>query len=233
MSKKRHDRAAEAESGQQPGPVPVTDGAVQTPADDVAFVEPTDGEVDPQAGAGLDGTDAEVARLHGVIADLHTQIASMQTEIAEQVDRRLRVAAELDNLRKRSRREVHDARRFAQADLLRPLLEVLDNFERALQFTTGEPDGAAADGPQASPADNDAYRQGVALIAQRFRQVLTECGVRRIETEGRVFDPAQHEAVGQAPAPAGAESGAILAEVQSGYTFDDLVLRASRVIVAQ
>lgn len=156
----------------------------------------------------------------------------LRRQLAEQQDRWLRAVAELDNLRKRSRREVADARRFAQADVLRPLLEVLDNFERALQHagSGGAEDGAAA-------ADNpavDSFRQGVVLIAQNFRQVLQDCGVRRIEAVGRPFDPSLHEAVGQAPATEEAPaSGTVLAEMQAGYTFDDLVLRASRVIVVQ
>jgi molecular chaperone GrpE len=178
----------------------------------------------PEAGSEPEPGD-EVETLRNQLADLHVQLADLQTEVAEQVDRRLRTAAELENLRKRSRREVDNARRFAQADILRPLLDVLDNFERALQYTPAEAD--------TEPAPVDSFRQGVELIAQNFRQVLLDCGVRRIEAVGRAFDPALHEAVGQAPSADGAERGAIMAEVQAGYTLDDLVLRASRVIVAQ
>jgi molecular chaperone GrpE len=214
MSKKRREKVAES------------DTETSLPQDDenrAAADAPDDGDAaDPAATPDTpDSLDAVEA--------LRDQLADLQAEVAEQVDRRLRLAAELDNLRKRSRREVADARRFAQADLLRPLLEVLDNFERALSYEPGASDGTA-DGESAAP---DAFRQGVELIAQSFRQTLLDCGVRRIETAGRAFDPALHEAVGQAPAPASVESGSIVAEVQSGYTFDDLVLRASRVIVAQ
>lgn len=173
------------------------------------------------------------------------ELDALRTQLAEQQDRFLRLAADLDNLRKRSRREVADARRFAQADLLRPLLEVLDNFDRALQHAgqdaaadagvadpvaTGD---AAGDPPRDAAARGDAFQQGVVLIAQRFWQVLQDCGVRRIEAVGQPFDPAVHEAVGQAPAGGEAAAGTVLAELQAGYTFDDLVLRASRVIVAQ
>jgi molecular chaperone GrpE len=137
-------------------------------------------------------------------------------------DRWLRLVAEMDNLRKRTRREVQDARRFGLADVIRPLLEVNDNFERALQ-------AAAADG-DAAPA---ALRTGVEMVAQNLRQALLDQGVREIEAAGRDFDPAVHEAVAQQPAPEGVESGVVLQVVQKGYVLDELVLRPARVIVAQ
>jgi len=146
-------------------------------------------------------------------------VASLQAELADSHDRLLRTVAEMDNLRKRTRREVLDSRRFAQADLLRPLLEILDNFDRALSHATDD--------------TSESFRQGVAMIAQNFRQTLLDQGVQPIETEGCAFDPAKHEAVGQQPAPEDTEPGTILTEVQPGYTLGDFVLRASRVIVAQ
>lgn len=157
-------------------------------------------------------------------AELVNDVERLEQELDEHRDRLLRTVAEMDNLRKRTRREVSDSRRFAQADLLRPLLEVLDNFDRALDHA---PDHAPDQG------DGQQFHQGVALIAQSFRQVLTDRGVRLIEAEGSVFDPALHEAVGQAPATDEAPSGTVVAVVQPGYTLDDMVLRASRVIVAQ
>jgi len=160
---------------------------------------------------------------------LAAEVAELRTELAEQHDRLLRALAELDNLRKRTRREVQDARRFAQADLLRPLLGILDDLDRALVHAPAAELAANGD----SESHHLAFRQGVELSAQGFRQARLDRGVRRIEAEGAVFDPARHEAVGQQPAPAGTASGTVLAEVQAGYTFDDLVLRASRVIVAQ
>lgn len=153
-------------------------------------------------------------------AELVSDVERLEQELAEHRDRLLRTVAEMENLRKRTRREVAESRRFAQADLLRPLLEVLDNFDRALEHAGDE-------------ADPGQFQQGVQLIAQNFRQVLQERGVQIIEAEGMAFDPARHEAVGQAPATDDVPSGSVLAVVQQGYTLDDMVLRASRVIVAQ
>ena len=137
-------------------------------------------------------------------------------------DKWLRAVAELDNLRKRTRRELADGRKFAVADLIRGLLEVLDNFERA--FTSLQ--------QHDNDADRDDFQSGVELIYQSLRAVLTERGVRRIEAQDRAFDPAQHEAIGQLE-QLGVPEGTVLEVVQQGYLLDDLVLRPSRVIVAK
>jgi molecular chaperone GrpE len=166
-------------------------------------------------------------------AVLQRENDELKVELEAQRDRVLRLAAEMDNLRKRTRREVLDSRRFAQADVLRPLLEILDNFDRALNHaaeTVGEGEGEDADIDQGA---RDAFAQGVTLIAQSFRQMLRDQGVQPIEAEGKPFDPSLHEAVGRQPAPEGVETDTVLAEVQAGYTLDDFVLRPSRVIVAQ
>jgi molecular chaperone GrpE len=138
-------------------------------------------------------------------------------------DRWLRAMAELDNYRKRSRRELEDVRRFAVADFLRSLLEVLDNFERALQVLDGQ---VAAEG------NAEGLRQGVELIHQRFQEILRDGGLSQIEAEGIEFDPALHEAIQQVEQE-GVPAGTIVGVVQPGYKLHDLVLRPSRVIVAK
>ncbi len=151
----------------------------------------------------------------------------LRRERDEYQDRWLRLAAEMDNLRKRTRREVEDARRFGLAGVIRPLLEVHDNFERALAAaddTVGGTDGDTA---------LTSLRTGVEMVAQSLRQALFDQGVREIAAAGRAFDPAVHEAVAQQPAPEGVESGVVLQVVQKGYVLDELVLRPARVIVAQ
>lgn len=147
-------------------------------------------------------------------------LESLRRERDEAQDKWLRAMAEMDNLRKRTRREVADARRFAQADALRGFLDVLDNLERALQSTA-----AAADtgGP-------DPFRDGIELIRQKFRSVLLDQGVTLIEALGLHLDPLVHEAVGQLPRE-GAEPGTIIEVAQSGYRLGELVLRPARVII--
>ncbi len=133
----------------------------------------------------------------------------------------LRVVAELDNVRKRSRREIQETRRFAQADILRALLEIQDNFERALHSATDSSDTGETDG----------IREGVELIFQKFRGVLKDRGVEPMEAVGAEFDPNFHEAVGQIERE-GVPSGQVVEVVQQGFYFQDMVLRPARVIIS-
>lgn len=163
-------------------------------------------------------------------------LAEVQRERDAIHDRWLRTVAELDNLRRRMRREVFDARRFAEAELLRRFLEVRDNLDRALQnMPVGE--GAAGATAAAAGAENaDAerlagLRTGVSLTLERFEALLQESGVAKIAALGETFDPAIHEAVGQREVE-GAESGTVVEVLQEGYALGDVVLRPSRVIIA-
>ena len=133
----------------------------------------------------------------------------------------LRVVAELDNVRKRSRRELVDGRRFAQAEVLRAFLEVQDNFERALQSM----------GDSEDTGESKGLREGVELIFQNFRRVLKDQGVEPIESLDQEFDPAVHEAVGQFERE-GVEPGKVIEVVQQGFHLGGLVLRPSRVIIS-
>ena len=133
----------------------------------------------------------------------------------------LRVVAELDNVRKRARREVSDTRKFSQADILRSLLEVQDNFERALQSSADSSDTDHGDG----------FREGVELIFQKFRGVLKEKGVKPMEALGTEFDPNFHEAVGQIERE-DTDPGLVIEVVQPGFHFGDMVLRPARVIIS-
>ncbi|MBC8423520.1 nucleotide exchange factor GrpE [bacterium] len=137
-------------------------------------------------------------------------------------DRWLRAVAEQDNVRKRARREVSDANRFAVIDLLRDLLEVLDNFERA---------AASAAGDEAAEARG--LRSGFDLIHGRFQEILTGRGLETVPAEtGQPFDPAIHEAVMRIESD-DVDSGGIVEVAQKGYRLEDLVLRPARVVVAQ
>jgi len=122
-------------------------------------------------------------------ADEPTPEERLRAERDEFESKWLRVVAELDNVRKRNRRELGDTRRFAQADVLRSFLEVLDNFDRALQST-----GEAAD-----TEAGDAFREGVDLIHQTFRGVIRDKGAEPIVALDAEFDPNVHEAISQMP----------------------------------
>jgi molecular chaperone GrpE len=166
-----------------------------------------------------DGTGpADAAPLDAAAAALD----DLARERDDYKDKWLRAHAELDNVRKRARREIAEAQTFAVADVLRDLLDVLDNFERAA--------GAAA---AAAGGDAEAIRSGVGLIHGRLREILAARGLVSIPTQkGDPFDPGIHEAVMQMEGD-GAEPGSVLEVAQTGYRLGDLVLRPSRVVVAR
>ncbi len=136
-------------------------------------------------------------------------------------DKWMRAVAETDNVRKRSRKEVNDARRFAQAETLRAFLDVYDNFERALQSMSG-PDEKSDDG---------GMREGFELIFQKFQGALKDRGAVKIDVADCEFDPNVHEAVGQLPRE-GVEAGMVIEVAQQGFKYGDMVLRPARVIVS-
>jgi len=135
-------------------------------------------------------------------------------------DKWMRAVAETDNVRKRARREVNDSRRFAQAETLRPFLDVYDNFERALQSMN-----------DADEKDAASVREGVELIFQKFQGALKDRGAVKIEVADCEFDPNVHEAVGQLPRE-GMEPGMVIEVAQQGFKYGDMVLRPARVIVS-
>jgi molecular chaperone GrpE len=141
----------------------------------------------------------------------------------------LRALADLDNYKKRVQRERIQWDRTAREEVLIPILEVIDNFERAIY-------GEHADGPDAGDANGsasgDAFRDGVELIFRHFLDVLEKGGVTPIETEGRDFDPNLHEAVGHVESD-GHKTNQIVQEMQKGYMLGDRLLRPARVVVAK
>jgi molecular chaperone GrpE len=151
------------------------------------------------------------------------ELEGLRRERDELRERWLRAAAELDNFRKRTRKEIDDVRVYAVAGLLRDLLEILDNFERAVISLR---ESAGQEG------ELDSLRNGVGLIHLRFRDILMSQGLERIEAVGTEFDPALHEAILQVEKE-GAVPGQIAEVVQPGYRLKDLVIRPCRVIVAK
>lgn len=136
-------------------------------------------------------------------------------------DKWMRAVAETDNVRKRSRKEVNDARRFSQAETLRAFLDVYDNFERALQSMPASEKEIEA----------GSLREGVELIFQKFQGALKERGAVLIDVLDCEFDPNVHEAVGQLPRE-GVEAGMVIEVAQQGFKLGDMVLRPARVIVS-
>lgn len=146
-------------------------------------------------------------------------VEQLRAEAAEANDRALRAHAELENFRKRARRDADDERKYANLPLLRDLLPVLDNLTRALE---------------AGEKTHDAGKliEGVKLVSQQLDNVFGNYQCKRIPALGQPFDPNVHQAIAQQPS-ADQPPGTVLLEAQSGYQLHDRVLRPSQVIVSR
>jgi len=150
---------------------------------------------------------------------LAPEIAQAIEERDQLRDRLLRTQAEFDNYRKRVERERLETIERAAESVLRDLLPVLDDLERALDAEPGNEAAAS-------------YRRGVELIHRQLTELLTRRGVRPIETVGKDFDPHLHQAVSSEPVP-GAREGEIVQELRRGYMLGERLLRPAMVKVAQ
>lgn len=131
----------------------------------------------------------------------------------------LRALADLDNLRRRARKEMEQSLKYGVVPLMESLLPVLDNFERALE---------AADQSENATTLKD----GIEMVYRQFLQVLSDSGLTFIEAEGKAFDPHFHHAVQQIQTDQ-IESGMVVEELQSGYSYHDRVIRPSMVKVSE
>jgi molecular chaperone GrpE len=146
-------------------------------------------------------------------------LVEVQAEAVRLKDALLRTAADFDNFRKRTRRELEEARRNGREDLLRALLPVFDNLERAVQSAQ-------------RTSDVKAMTEGLTMVLRQFVDALGREGIARVQTIGRPFDPGIHEAIQQVETNEH-EPGTVIAEVQPGYTQGERLLRAAMVVVAR
>jgi molecular chaperone GrpE len=144
--------------------------------------------------------------------------AALRNELAAAKDRALRAQAELDNYRKRMRKEMDDERRYAQLPLLSDLLPVLDNVSRAIQAAEKSPDAAG-------------LLAGFKMVAQQLEGVLARHHCQRIDALHKPFDPHLHAAILQQPSSEH-PSNTVIQVAQDGYQLHDRVLRPAQVIVS-
>jgi molecular chaperone GrpE len=150
---------------------------------------------------------------------------ALQKENAELKDRLLRLAAEMENLRKRMAREIEDTRTYAITKFARDMLTATDSLSRALLVLPAETRDTA-DGPMKSLID------GIDLTEREMQRLLAVHGVKPIEAEGQKFDPHKHQAMFEVPDPTRPE-GTVVQVVQTGYAIGDRVLRPAMVGVAK
>lgn len=145
-------------------------------------------------------------------------LAKLRAELQAAKDRELRCHAELDNYRKRAARELDDKLRYANMSLLRDLLPVLDNVDRAIQASEQN-------------ADPNALLDGFKMVQQQMEEALKQHHCLRIEALHAPFDPHVHHAVMQQPS-AEHPANTVLMVTQNGYQLHDRVVRPSQVIVS-
>jgi molecular chaperone GrpE len=151
--------------------------------------------------------------------------ASLKAEVADMKDKLLRTLAEMENLRRRTERELADQRQYAIASFARDMLTVGDNLRRAIEAVPKEQRGS---GDQAL----DSLIEGVEMTERGLEQSLAKVGVRRVETKGLKFDPSFHQAMFEVDVPE-AQPGTVADEIQAGYAIGERVLRPALVSVVK
>jgi molecular chaperone GrpE len=194
MTEKKHHTHQTQHSGDARGPV-------ETPESEAA-----------STAASPPPTESAERDMH----ELEAKLADAEAKSAENLDGWQRAVAEFQNFKKRMERDRETDHAAMKADLIRKVLPILDDLERALQ---------------SRPSD-DAWFNGVELIQRKLQSILEAEGVKRIEAEGATFDPNFHEAISQEPVN-GAESGRVVAVVQNGYMLGERVIRPAQVKVAE
>lgn len=146
-----------------------------------------------------------------------SELHALRAELQDAREKYLRLAAELDNVRKRSEREVENAHKYGIERFAQALLPVVDSFEAALS---------------ADNLDLEGLLEGQRATLRLIHQAFSDAGIEQIDPRGEPFDPQMHEAMSMLAAPA-AEPDSVLDVVQKGYSLHSRLLRPARVIVAK
>lgn len=150
--------------------------------------------------------------------DAEKKIAELEEQVAQMNDKYLRIYSEFDNFRRRTAKERVEILNTAGEEIIKNLLPVIDNFERALK--TNE-----------SATDVKSVNEGVNLIAQMLRNVLQQKGLQAMTSIGQPFDTDLHEAITEIPAPTPDLKGKVVDEVEKGYSLNGKVIRFAKVVV--
>jgi len=155
------------------------------------------------------------------IAQIKDALNAARQETADAHDRLLRATADFENFKKRTQRQVEDQRKFANESLLRELLSVVDNLERAISASNENPS-----------QDVSCMIQGVQMTLNEILKIFQRYNVTPLEAQGKPFDPAYHEAVMQAETDEHPEN-TVINEFQKGYLLHDRLLRPAMVVVSK
>ena len=160
----------------------------------------------------------EAGQIESDIEKLHTQLEESTSQMNTYKDQLLRLAAEFENFRKRTEAEKTEFVKYSHEKIIKDLLPILDDFERAL-----------ANGKKST--DFDSFYKGVEMIYQKLQKAFDEKGVKPIESLGKEFDVMYHDVLMQMQKP-GVPPRTIIEEVERGYTLHGKVIKHAKVIVA-
>ncbi|MDP3028299.1 MAG: nucleotide exchange factor GrpE [Deltaproteobacteria bacterium] len=152
--------------------------------------------------------------------ELAALIKEKEEEARAHYDRMLRLAAELENYKKRAEREKAEHIKYANESFARKLLSILDNLERAVEHAKND------------DTDKHALLDGVEMVLREFMNAMEKSGLKAVDAYGQVFDPQYHEAV-MVEENDSVEDNTILNELQKGYIFKDRLLRPAMVVVSR
>ncbi len=201
-------RKAAEEKNEQQEPV-----AAETAQSTAATTENT-----RAAGNGDEATDKDATETSNPVSD--SVVSELTQEIADLKDKNLRLMAEFDNFRKRTLKEKSELILNGGEDVLKKLLPLVDDFERALKAME-------------TSTDAQAIKEGLDLIYVKLIAYLNENGVQAIPTENEAFNTDLHEAITTFPAPSEELKGKIIDCVSKGYTLREKVIRYSKVVVGE
>ncbi|MFW5908702.1 MAG: nucleotide exchange factor GrpE [Desulfosalsimonas sp.] len=152
--------------------------------------------------------------------ELKKDLASAKAEAAETYDRLLRLSAEFENYKKRVQRQMEDHKKYANEELIKDLLSVVDNLERALN-AAGE-----------NQKDTASMAEGIEMTLNEILKILKKHNVTRVEAMGKPFDPTYHEAIMQEETDEYPEN-TVIGEMQKGYLLHDRLIRPAMVVVSK
>lgn len=182
--------------------------------------EPVTVGVDNDTAAATDNTSSDETTEATSVESTDGTINELKQEIADLKDKNLRLMAEFDNFRKRTLKEKSELILNGGEDVLKKLLPLVDDFERALKAME-------------TSTDAQALKEGLDLIYAKLISYLNENGVQAIPTENEVFNTDLHEAITTFPAPSEELKGKIMDCVSKGYTLREKVIRFSKVVVGE
>ncbi|HET6990773.1 MAG TPA: nucleotide exchange factor GrpE [Bacteroidia bacterium] len=167
----------------------------------------------------VNSNDQEQKDLPEVPVDENAKrIAELEEQVSALNDKHLRLYSEFDNFRKRTSKERVEILNMAGAEIIKSLLPVVDDLDRAIKNNEQSKDVAA-------------INEGVNLIAQKFRSILAQKGLEVVSSVGQPFDVDLHEAITNVPAPSEDMKGKVVDEIEKGYMLNGKVIRFAKVVV--